>query len=130
MNAQILPFPKPPAVSVSSPVALFLRVGEAHRKLADLHATGHLPARRAVFDASRVRHQRDLIAALRLARPGLPAALITAERARTVARRAVRMEVLLLAKPMAPEALLAFLAEAGAEAGAEAAAASVLEVEA
>ena len=65
MNAQILPFPKPPAVSVSSPVALFLRVGEAHRKLADLHATGHLPARRAVFDASRVRHQRDLIAALR-----------------------------------------------------------------
>ena len=72
----------------------------------------------------------DLIAALRLARPGLPAALITAERARTVARRAVRMEVLLLAKPMAPEALLAFLAEAGAEAGAEAAAASVLEVEA
>jgi Na+/proline symporter/CheY-like chemotaxis protein len=68
----------------------------------------------------------DLIAALRLARPGLPAALITAERARTVARRAARMEVLLLAKPVAPEALLAFLAEAGADA----AEASVLEVEA
>jgi len=64
LAAQILPFPKP-ASAPSSPIATYLWVGEAHRKLADLHAAGHLPARRLVVEASRLRHQRELIAAVR-----------------------------------------------------------------
>ncbi len=64
MAAQILPFPKVGAPT-SSPIACFLRVGEAHRKLAELHAAGHLPFRQAVFEASRFRHQRELVAAMR-----------------------------------------------------------------
>jgi hypothetical protein len=48
-----------------SPIACFLRIGEAHRKLADLHAAERLPARRVVIDASRFRYQRDLINAVR-----------------------------------------------------------------
>ncbi|MGH6871474.1 MAG: hypothetical protein ACREHE_08205 [Rhizomicrobium sp.] len=65
MNAQILPFPTGGPASVASPIAHYLRIGEAHRKLADLHAVGRLPAGRAVFDASRLRHQRELLRALR-----------------------------------------------------------------
>ncbi len=63
MAAQILPFPTfglPP-----SPVGCLLRVGTAHRKLAELHAAGHLPVRQAVIEASRFRHQREFVAALR-----------------------------------------------------------------
>jgi hypothetical protein len=63
LAAQILPFPKPPP-ALSSPIATYLWVGEAHRKLSDLHAAGHLPARRLVVAASRLRHQRELIAAV------------------------------------------------------------------
>jgi hypothetical protein len=64
MAAQILPLPKP-ATGVASPLACFVRVGEAHRRLADLHAAGHLPARQVVIEASRFRYQRELISALR-----------------------------------------------------------------
>ncbi|MFC7691821.1 hypothetical protein ACFQY5_21840 [Paeniroseomonas aquatica] len=64
MAAQILPFPKP-SPAPSSPIATYLWVGEAHRKLADLHAAGHLPARRLVVEASRLRNQRELTAAVR-----------------------------------------------------------------
>ena len=62
--AQILPFPNPPA-GLAAPIACFIRVGEAHRKFADLHAAGRLPARRAVIEASRFRRQRELVTALR-----------------------------------------------------------------
>lgn len=64
MAAQILPFPKPGA-GAASPLACFIRVGEAHNRLADLHAAGHLPARQVVIEASRFRHQREPVSALR-----------------------------------------------------------------
>lgn len=64
MAAQILPFPQP-ASGAASPLACFVRIGEAHRRLADLHAAGHLPARQVVIEASRFRYQRELINALR-----------------------------------------------------------------
>lgn len=58
--AQILPFPKS-ATGVASPIACFVRVGEARRRLADLHATGHLLARHVVIEVSRFRHQREFL---------------------------------------------------------------------
>ena len=54
-----------------------------------------------------------LISALRRRHPGLPAALVTAERDSRVAARARRMKVTLLAKPVAAEVIEAFLAGAG-----------------
>lgn len=64
MVAQILPFPKPTALRPSL-IATYIRLGEAHRKLADLHAAGHFPAQRIVVEASRIRRQRDLVAVVR-----------------------------------------------------------------
>ena len=64
VEAQILPFPEADAPN-STPIACFLRVGEAHRKLAEVHVAGHLPVRNAVFETSRFRHQRELPAAPR-----------------------------------------------------------------
>jgi hypothetical protein len=63
MAAQILPFSSP-AASTASPIAFFLRFGAAHRKLAELHAVDDLPARHVVIEASRLRHQRELLTAL------------------------------------------------------------------
>ena len=63
MDAKIVPFPL--TASAKSPLAHFIRIGEAHKKLADLHASGRLPAKRVVVEASRLRHQKELIAALR-----------------------------------------------------------------
>lgn len=48
-----------------TPVSCFVRIGEAHRQLSSLHAAGHLPARHAVIDASRLRHQREIVGAMR-----------------------------------------------------------------
>ena len=62
--AQILPFPKPGAATLT-PVSCFVRIGEAHRQLSSLHAAGHLPARHAVVDASRLRHQSEIVGAMR-----------------------------------------------------------------
>lgn len=64
MAAQIVPFPKL-ATATASPIATYIWFGEAHRKLADLHAAGHFPARRVVVEASRIKHQRDLVSAVR-----------------------------------------------------------------
>lgn len=64
MAARIPPFPKPGAAS-ASPIATYIWLGEAHRKLADLHAAGHLPARRVILEASRTKHQRDLVSVVR-----------------------------------------------------------------
>jgi hypothetical protein len=44
-----------------NPIAQFIRVRSAQRRLADLHAAGWLPARRIVIDASRLIHQKELI---------------------------------------------------------------------
>lgn len=48
------------------PIAGFLRIGHTgHRKLAELHAAGRFPFRRAVFDASHLDEQKDLLATLK-----------------------------------------------------------------
>jgi hypothetical protein len=62
--ANVIQFPHPTAPV--QPVAQFIRLGESgYNKLANLHAIGRLPARRVVVDASRLKHQKELIAALR-----------------------------------------------------------------
>ncbi|MEO6784397.1 MAG: hypothetical protein ABI407_22685 [Bradyrhizobium sp.] len=64
MAAQILPMPgfKAPA----DPVGYFVRLGDSgHRQLADLHAEGRFSPKRLVVDASRLRHQKELVEALR-----------------------------------------------------------------
>lgn len=63
MDEKILPFPS--AALAKPRLAHFIRIGEAHKKLADLHASGRLPAKKVVVDASRLRHQKELIAAFR-----------------------------------------------------------------
>ena len=60
--AQILPFPVTPD---ASPIALFVRIGNAHKKLADLYAAGRLKTNRVVVDASRVRFQEEFLKRLR-----------------------------------------------------------------
>ena len=59
MDEKILPFPL--TASAKPRLAYFVRIGEAHKKLADLHASGRLPAERVVVEASRLRHQGELI---------------------------------------------------------------------
>ena len=62
--ADILPFPN--TAAPTQPIAHYIRLGESgHLKLANLQAAGHLPAIRVVVCASRLRHQKELIAALR-----------------------------------------------------------------
>lgn len=51
--------------SATKPIAQFVRIDDAHRKYGDLYAAGRFPIRRAVFDASRVLTQKELIAALK-----------------------------------------------------------------
>ena len=63
MSEKIVPFPVTSATK--GPLAHFIRIGVAHKKLADLHASGRLPATRVVVDASRLKHQKELIDALR-----------------------------------------------------------------
>ena len=65
MDKTVVPFPR--VASARSPLAHFIRIGEAHKKLADLHASGRLPIEKAVFEASRLRHQRELVAILQAA---------------------------------------------------------------
>jgi len=58
--------PLPTAKGAATPLDLFLRVGEAHYgQIADLYAEGRVPLRRAIFDASRLRHQLDFVRTLR-----------------------------------------------------------------
>ena len=48
------------------PVGQYIRLGETgHNKLGHLLAAGRFPATRVVVDASRLRHQKELVAALR-----------------------------------------------------------------
>jgi hypothetical protein len=60
--AQILPFP---TSQDNSPLAFFVRIGSAHKKLADLYAAGRLTAKRVVVNASRVRFQQDFLRTLK-----------------------------------------------------------------
>lgn len=63
MSTTILPFPL--TASAKPRFAHFVRIGEAHKRLADLHASGRLPADRVVVEASRLRYQKELIEAIR-----------------------------------------------------------------
>ena len=59
-------FPLPTARGTATPLDLFLRVGEAHyRQVASLYTEGRLPIRRAIFDASKLKHQLDFAKTLR-----------------------------------------------------------------
>jgi hypothetical protein len=63
-TANVIQFPHPIAPVQS--VAHFIRLGESgYIKLANLHAAGWFPATRVVFDASRLRHQKELVSSLR-----------------------------------------------------------------
>lgn len=54
------------ARSASTPAELFLRVGDTHYgQVASLYSEGGLPIRRAIFDASKLKHQIDFIKTLR-----------------------------------------------------------------
>lgn len=58
--------PLPTAKGASTPVDLFLRVGESsYGQVAHLYAEGRLPIRRAIFDASKLRHQLSFLKTLR-----------------------------------------------------------------
>lgn len=62
MNVIQFPHPQAPI----QPIGHFIRLGESgYQKLATLHATGRLPANRIVADASRIKHQRELLGSLR-----------------------------------------------------------------
>lgn len=56
----------PTAKGATTPLDLFLRVGETHYgQIASLYAEGRVPLQRAIFDASRLRHQLDFLKTLR-----------------------------------------------------------------
>lgn len=62
--SNVIQFPMQP--NPVQPIAHFIRLGDTgYQKLASLHAAGRFPARRVVVDASRLRHQKELVAALR-----------------------------------------------------------------
>src|SRR5271168_488962 len=63
MSAQILPFPTV-STALASPIALHIRLGAAHQKLAALHAASRFPATRVVVEASRVARQAELVHAM------------------------------------------------------------------
>lgn len=56
----------PHAQAPIQPIGHFIRLGESgYQKLGSLHAAGRLPANRVVADASRIKHQPELIGALK-----------------------------------------------------------------
>ena len=64
MADNVLPFPY--GVHPTQPVAQFIRLGELqYQSLGTLLAEGKLPAKRIVVDASKIRHQRELIKAFK-----------------------------------------------------------------
>lgn len=62
--ANIIPLPT--ARGAATHLDLFLRLGEAHyAQIANLYAEGRVPVRRAIFDASKLKHQLDFAKTLR-----------------------------------------------------------------
>jgi len=59
MSATVIEFK-----STAHPIAQFARIDAAHRRMGELYATGRLPIQRAVFDASRIESQKELVDAL------------------------------------------------------------------
>jgi hypothetical protein len=60
MSGNVIHFRNP-----ASPIAHFIRLGEAHKKFGELYAAGRLPARRIVVEASRFLFQKDFVADLK-----------------------------------------------------------------
>lgn len=62
--ANVIKFPHP--LPPIQPIAHFIRLGEqGYTKLANLHAAGRLSASRVVADASKIKFQKELVAAFR-----------------------------------------------------------------
>jgi PAS domain S-box-containing protein len=102
---------------VDATTALVTSLGHVALGAADI-AAALVIARTAGVDAVLADYQLDhgedglaLIAALRRLRPGLPAALITAGNAPELVAGAARMAVPVLYKPVAPDQIVAFLAQ-------------------
>lgn len=99
---------------VRATLALLDRLGYAATGAADMEgAMRQLDRIDAVLADYRLDHGEDgltLIERMRRARPGLPAALITAEAAPAIRQRAAAMGVPLFGKPVSPETIMAFLA--------------------
>ena len=56
----------PTTKGATTPLDLFLRVGEAHYgQIASLYTEGRVPLRRMIFDASRLRYQLDFLKTIR-----------------------------------------------------------------
>ncbi len=65
MSAEIIPLP---GARSQSPIAHYLRIGESgHRQLEQMFAEGRFLAKRVVVDASRYRHQVELVKSLKAA---------------------------------------------------------------
>ena len=75
---------------VVRPIAHFIRIDGAHKRIGDLHAAGRLPIRRAVFDASRIVQEKELVDGLK--RDGVEIVLDT-EVAELAAREKFRTHV-------------------------------------
>ena len=75
---------------VMRPIAHFIRIDGAHRRIGDLHAAGRFPIRRAVFDASRIVQEKELVDGLK--RDGVEIVLDT-EVAELAAREKFRTHV-------------------------------------
>lgn len=63
MSKVVVQFPK--GQQVRTPLAQFFRIGDSHRKFAEMHAAGGLSTSRVVFDAGRLTHQTALLKELR-----------------------------------------------------------------
>lgn len=58
MSSTVVPFPK--TQQLRTPLAQFFRVGEFHRQFGEMHAAGHLPTSRVVFESGRLKRQASL----------------------------------------------------------------------
>lgn len=63
MNEVVVPFPK--GQKLRTPVAQFFRIGDSHVKFGEMHASGHLPLSRVVFEAGRLKRQNSLATQLK-----------------------------------------------------------------
>jgi len=63
MNTVVVPFPK--GQKLRTPLAQFFRIGDSHVKFGEMHASGHLPLSRVVFEAGRLKRQSGLATQLK-----------------------------------------------------------------
>ncbi|WP_281856995.1 hypothetical protein [Litoreibacter halocynthiae] len=63
MSKVVVPFPK--GQKLRTPIAQFFRIGDSHVKFGEMHASGHLPLSRVVFDAGRLKRQNSLATQLK-----------------------------------------------------------------